>query len=103
MRGGEAGVTRKTEGAVSLEGTLAGIVASLAIACVGLAVGMVEFWGVLWCVIAAFIATNLESVIGATIQEKFAWLTNEVVNIINTSIGAIAAIALGWLYWVATN
>lgn len=96
-------VPRGTEGAVSLEGTLAGIVASLAIACVGLAVGMVEFWGVLWCVIAAFIATNLESVIGATIQEKFAWLTNEVVNIINTSIGAIAAIALGWLYWVATN
>ena len=58
----------------------------MAIACVGLAVGMVEFWGVLWCVIAAFIATNLESVIGATIQEKFARLTNEVVNIINTSI-----------------
>lgn len=44
--------------------------------------------------IAAFIATNLESVIGATLQSKFDWLTNEVVNILNTLIGAIAAILL---------
>ena len=56
--------------------------------------------GVVLCVIAAFIATNLESVIGATLQTKFNWLTNEVVNFLNTSIGAIAAIliALTW-YW----
>ena len=40
---------------------------------------------------AAFVATNLESVIGATLQAKFDWLTNEVVNIINTLIGAVTA------------
>ncbi|AFY39184.1 protein of unknown function DUF92 transmembrane [[Leptolyngbya] sp. PCC 7376] len=91
-----------TEGAVSLEGTLAGIVASLAIAVVGYGVGMIDILGILWCAIAAFIATNLESVIGATIQEKFGLLTNEVVNIINTLIGAIVAIFLAWLYWTAT-
>jgi uncharacterized membrane protein len=49
-------------------------------------------------VIAAFIATNLESVIGATLQSKFDWMTNEVVNIINTLIGAIAAVLL-FLAW----
>ncbi len=87
-----------TEGAVSLEGTLAGIVASLAIAVVGYAVGMVDLLGIFWCAIAAFIATNLESVIGATVQEKFDLLTNEVVNIINTLIGAVVAILLAWLY-----
>ncbi|MBD0362054.1 MAG: TIGR00297 family protein, partial [Coleofasciculus sp. C3-bin4] len=40
----------------------------------------------------------LESVIGATLQSKFDWMTNEVVNIINTLIGAIAAVllALAW-------
>lgn len=83
-----------TEGAVSLEGTLAGIVASVAIALIGWAVNLINPLGVLLCVIAAFIATNLESVIGATLQSKFDWLTNEVVNILNTLIGAIAAILL---------
>jgi uncharacterized protein (TIGR00297 family) len=91
-------VARGTEGAVSLEGTIAGIVASIAIAFVGLAVGLIDLVGVGWCLVAAFIATNLESVIGATLQSKFFWLTNEVVNFFNTLIGAIAAIlfALAW-------
>jgi len=42
----------------------------------------------------AFIATNIESLIGATLQERFQFLTNEVVNFINTTIGAIVAIAI---------
>jgi len=84
-----------TEGAVSLEGTLAGIVAAGAIALLGWGVGLISLWGVLWSVLAAFIATNIESLIGATLQEKFDWLTNEVVNIINTLIGGAIAIGLG--------
>ncbi|MBE9208370.1 TIGR00297 family protein [Nostoc sp. LEGE 06077] len=94
-------VPRGTEGAVSLEGTLAGVVASIAIACVGWAVGLIDLLGILWCILAAFIATNLESVIGATLQTKYTWLTNELVNILNTLIGAIAAILLGWLWTTA--
>lgn len=95
-------VERGTEGAVSLEGTLAGVLASVVIALVGWGVGMIDLLGVLWCVIAAFVATNLESVIGATLQSKFDWLTNEVVNFINTLIGAFVAILLGlvWRFWV---
>jgi len=91
-------VPRGTEGAVSLEGTLAGIVASIAIALLSWAVGLIDLTGIAFCVIAAFIATNIESVIGATVQSKFEWLTNEVVNFFNTLIGAIAAIilALAW-------
>ncbi len=91
-------VPRGTEGAVSLEGTLAGVVASIAIACVGWAVGLIDLFGIGWCILAAFIATNLESVIGATLQSQYDWLTNEVVNIFNTLIGAIAAILLA-LFW----
>ena len=93
-------VSRGTEGAVSLEGTLAGVVASVAIALVGWGVGLSDVLGVVFCVLAAFIATNLESVIGATLQAKIGWLTNEVVNILNTLIGAFAAIslALAW-HW----
>lgn len=93
-------VPKGTEGAVSLEGTLAGVGASVAIALVGWSIGFVENLGLLWCVIAAFIATNLESVIGATMQGRVSWLTNEVVNFINTLMGAIIAIGLGlgWSY-----
>lgn len=93
-------VPRGTEGAVSLEGTLAGVVASAAIALVGWGVGLIDLLGVVFCVLAAFIATNLESVIGATLQAKIDWLTNEVVNIFNTLIGAGAAVllALAW-HW----
>jgi len=91
-------VSRGTEGAVSLEGTLAGVVASVAIALVGWGVGLIDLLGVAWCVLAAFIATNLESVIGATLQSKYTWLTNEVVNIFNTLIGAIAAILFAWAW-----
>jgi uncharacterized membrane protein len=55
--------------------------------------------GGLLCLIAAFIATNAESVIGATLQEQLPWLTNELVNIVNTTIGAIAAILLALLFF----
>jgi uncharacterized membrane protein len=50
--------------------------------------------GVLICLVAAFVATNVESVIGATIQAKFDWLTNELVNVFNTLIGAGVAMAI---------
>ncbi|XWK89678.1 MAG: TIGR00297 family protein [Phormidium sp.] len=87
-------VARGTEGAVSLEGTLAGVVGSVAIALLAWGIGVINLVGVGLCVIAAFVATNLESVIGATLQTKVSWLTNEVVNAINTFVGAIVAILL---------
>lgn len=91
-------VAKGTEGAVSLEGTLAGVIASAAIACLAWGIGLINFNGVIICIIAAFIATNLESIIGATLQSKYSWLTNEIVNIINTLIGAIVAILLAWIF-----
>ncbi len=95
-------VARGTEGAVSLEGTLAGVLGSAAIAFVGWGVGLISLTDVVFCVLAAFIATNLESVIGATLQSKYDWMTNEVVNFINTLIGAIAAVLLV-LTWQSLN
>ncbi|EAW34550.1 TIGR00297 family protein [Lyngbya sp. PCC 8106] len=93
-------VAKGTEGAVSLEGTIAGVVASILMAVVGWGTGLMDAIGIVWCVCAALIATNLESVIGATLQSEVHWLTNEVVNFINTFIGAIVAIglALVWNY-----
>ncbi len=85
-------VARGTEGAISLEGTLAGIVGGLVISLVAYSLGLITLSGVVICTIAAFVATNLESVIGATLQHQFDWLTNELVNVINTVIGAVVAI-----------
>lgn len=90
-------VSRGTEGAISLEGTLAGIIASAAIASLGWAIGLIDGIGVIWCILAAFVATNLESLIGATLQTKWEWLTNEYVNVINTLIGAMVAFLIGLL------
>jgi uncharacterized protein (TIGR00297 family) len=90
-------VPRGTEGAVSLEGTAAGVGASLIIALTGWWVGLIPHQqpvGILICLVAAFVATNVESVIGATIQAKFDWLTNELVNVFNTLIGAGVAMAI---------
>ena len=90
-------VPRGTEGAVSLEGTLAGIFASVVLAMLGWGIGLIDVWGIIWCVLAAFIATNLESVIGATLQSRWQWLTNELVNVLNTLIGAATAMLFAFI------
>eukprot|EP00613_Pedinella_sp_CCMP2098_P007444 CAMPEP_0171595884 /NCGR_PEP_ID=MMETSP0990-20121206/1602_1 /TAXON_ID=483369 /ORGANISM="non described non described, Strain CCMP2098" /LENGTH=231 /DNA_ID=CAMNT_0012156953 /DNA_START=474 /DNA_END=1169 /DNA_ORIENTATION=+ len=87
-------VPRGTEGAVSLEGYLAGIVGSLVIAVVAAALRLIDLKSVGITAIAALIATTSESLIGATFQDNVKWLTNEVVNFILTVIGAAAAVAL---------
>ncbi len=85
-----------TEGAVSLEGTLAGVAGSIVLAAIAWAVGLITLPGVGLCVVAAFVATTLESVIGATLQEQIPWLTNEWVNVANTTLGAIFAMSLAY-------
>jgi uncharacterized protein (TIGR00297 family) len=91
-------VPRGTEGAISLEGTLAGIVGGILISLVAYSLGMITVQGVIICTIAAFIATNVESVIGATLQSEIDWLSNELVNVINTIVGAVVAISIA-LVW----
>ncbi len=84
-----------TEGAVSLEGTLAGVAGSAVMALVGWGVGLITPWGIAICLVAALVATTLESLIGATLQTRIEWLTNEVVNGVNTTLGALLGILLG--------
>jgi uncharacterized protein (TIGR00297 family) len=85
-------VPRGTEGAVSLEGTLAGIGAAVTLAAIAWTVQLIHPWEIAIVTVAALIAINLESVIGATLQTKLSWLTNEFVNVLNTLIGAVVAI-----------
>ena len=82
---------RGTDGAVSLEGTFAGLAASAVYSALAWRLGQVDPTGAAVCVCAAFVATNLESLLGATLYARV--LNNDVVNIIMISAGA--AVAMG--------
>jgi len=89
-----------TEGAVSAEGTAASILGGTLISMYGLLIGLISARAVPISIFAAFVATNIESVLGATLQGKknLEWITNEVVNFINTLIGAAIAIVGGMTF-----
>ncbi|KAH1084015.1 hypothetical protein J1N35_023776 [Gossypium stocksii] len=89
-------VPRGTEGAVSVEGTVAGLLASILLATIGYLLGEINVPEVLICVIASQIANLGESIIGAAFQGKegFRWLNNDAVNVINISIGCILAVLM---------
>ncbi|MEN9235592.1 MAG: TIGR00297 family protein [Gloeomargarita sp. GMQP_bins_25] len=91
-------VPRGTEGAVSLEGTLAGLAAGLVMALVGYGLGLTAGAGVPICTLAALVANLLESWVGATWQTRYPWLTNEWVNVLNTLAAALLSMGLG-LAW----
>jgi uncharacterized protein (TIGR00297 family) len=89
-------VSRGTDGAVSLEGTLAGVAASLLVGGLGFAGGLYPAAGVAVVALAAFVATSLESLVGATI-EKRGLLDNDAVNFLNSLAGALVAAGTGAL------
>jgi uncharacterized protein (TIGR00297 family) len=87
-------VPRGTEGAVSLEGTLAGLAAAVVVGGLGFWTGLYPPLGVVAVVAAAMVATTLESVAGATLERR-GLLDNEAVNFLNTLAGALVAAGLG--------
>src|SRR5262245_12488299 len=82
-----------TEGAISLEGTFAGIVASIIVCAVGVAVAFIPLWMAVVCVIAAFVGSTVESYLGATL-EQMKIVDNEIINFMNTIVGAAVAMVL---------
>jgi uncharacterized protein (TIGR00297 family) len=80
-----------TTGAISLEGTLAGIASAALLAIAGGWTGLVPMAAVPLVVIAATMASLFEGVIGATIEAR-GMLTNDAVNFVNSAIGAGLAI-----------
>jgi uncharacterized protein (TIGR00297 family) len=95
-----------TEGAISREGSLAGVAAAAGMA--GLAwgiggewVGGSPFWlGICW--LAGILATLAESWMGVVLQPRLAWMTNEVVNSIQTTLAALLAVGLGSLMGIGS-
>ncbi len=85
-----------TEGAVSLEGTAASLGGAALMALAMLALGVISGWRA-WLLVStiALVATLLESVVGATLQRRWPWLSNEMVNALQTLMAA--GLALGWV------
>ena len=88
-----------TEGAISLEGTAASAAGALVMALVCASLGLLAAAGppvvvVLLVALVGLLATVIESAIGATLQRRWAWLSNELVNALQTAIAAVLAIGL---------
>jgi uncharacterized protein (TIGR00297 family) len=84
-----------TEGAVSLEGTAASLVGSALMALVMLQLGLLRdpaAW--LLVTLVGLLATLVESLIGAALQSRWHWLSNELVNAVQTLLAAVAAMLL---------
>jgi uncharacterized protein (TIGR00297 family) len=95
-------VPRGTEGAVSLEGTIAGAVAAAGMAGIALGLGQVSLRGASCVVVAAVIANTVESWVGAALQGRpgLEWLNNDAVNVLQISLAAGLTVGLlaasGW-------
>jgi len=82
-----------TPGAVSLEGSAAGILGALALASCGAVLGLIPAWTV-WAVVAGAIAGSVvESALAATL-ESARIVNNDVLNFVNTATGAIVAMVI---------
>ncbi len=90
-----------TEGAISLEGTLGGLLGAALVAAVGALGGLYPWPLAAWIALAGLLGSLAESVIG-TLAEKRGWLDNDQLNALNTAIGGGLA-AWGARYWPLTG
>lgn len=88
-----ARVPAGTSGAISAEGTIAGLLGALALAAFGVAMNLIPTSMLPIVVLAATIGSLAESVMGATL-EGAGVVNNDVLNFANTAIAALSAIAL---------
>jgi uncharacterized protein (TIGR00297 family) len=88
-----------TEGAISLEGTAASLLGCALMTLVMLRLGLIGGWSTAALVASVgLIATLLESVVGASLQHRWRWLSNELVNGLQTLLAAL--MAMGLLRWL---
>lgn len=85
-----------TSGAVSLEGTSAGIVAALALGALAQALGLIGGRDLWFVAVGATAGAFVESSLGATLEAS-GTLDNDMLNFINTGLSAAFAVALAWL------
>lgn len=82
-----------TSGAISLEGTAAGVLGAVALGALGVALGLVPAATLLPIVLGATVGSFAESAMGATLEAP-GFVNNDVLNFLNTAIAAAAAVFL---------
>jgi uncharacterized protein (TIGR00297 family) len=82
-----------TEGAISLEGTLGGLLGALLVAGTGAFLGLLTPATAALVAFAGLLGSLAESLIG-TVAEKRGWLDNNLLNALNTAIGAVLVVLL---------
>jgi uncharacterized protein (TIGR00297 family) len=82
-----------TPGAMSVEGTLAGIIAAFVLAEVGRAAGLIGYESIVAVVVAATVGALVESALGATLEGP-GILNNDVLNFINTAVAAAVVLTI---------
>jgi uncharacterized protein (TIGR00297 family) len=82
-----------TNGGVTLTGELVAILGGFLVSLVALALHVVTPWMVIICTIAGFVGTNIDSVVGATLENR-GFLGNAGTNLLATIGGGVSAIAL---------
>jgi uncharacterized protein (TIGR00297 family) len=82
-----------TPGAMSLEGTTAGVVAAFGLASLAVALGQIAWGMTAAVVVAATVGALVESMLGATLEGP-GILNNDLLNFINTAIAAAVALVL---------
>ena len=84
-----------TEGAISLEGTLASAFGSVLMTAVMVMLNLLPLGlAALVVSVVGLLATLVESVIGAVAQDRVSWLSNELVNALQTLIAAMLAMVV---------
>lgn len=81
-----------TTGAVSTEGTVAGIAAAALLGGVAAALGLIPAWTVGVITLAATVASLIEGALGATLEAR-GILNNDALNFVNAAIGAALTVA----------
>ncbi len=82
-----------TEGAVSLEGTLGGLLGAALVAGLGAALGLYPWLAAVLIAVAGLLGSLAESVLG-TVAERKGWLDNDLLNALNTALGAVFVVFL---------
>lgn len=81
-----------TTGAVSTEGTLAGVAAAALLAAAAAALGVIPAWTIGLITTAATVASLIEGALGATLEAR-GILNNDSLNFVNAAIGAALTVA----------
>ncbi len=86
-----------TDGAISVEGTAAGLAAAVVMGALGAALGLYPWVSALFVAAGAFVGTTFESIIGALGSTRQR-INNELLNFLNTLVGGAAAGLLCFLF-----